>query len=224
MLGKPLHGRLLGLGTLLFLTLTAAAPAAFPAPQNRTEALAALENSVTERRAEAVVWIANHGAPEDEALLFRRLREDESPFVREFAERGLRLLWSRSGDAALDRLLAQGSEHMEAGRHEQAIDAFSQVIRRKPGFAEGWNLRATAYYLTGEYQRSLADCDEVIKRNPRHFGALAGYGQIYFNLEQYEKALEYWRRALEVNPNMLGVKINIQGVQDLLEQRRKRAI
>jgi tetratricopeptide (TPR) repeat protein len=54
----------------------------------------------------------------------------------------------------------------------------------------------------GELKRSLADCDEVMKRNPNHFGALAGYGQIYFQLEQYEKAIEYWKRALRVNPNM----------------------
>jgi tetratricopeptide (TPR) repeat protein len=210
---------------LLLLTLTCAAPAAFPAaPQNREEALAGLENPVTERRAEAVVWVANFGRPDDEALLFKRLREDDSPFVREFAERGLRLLWSRSGDADIDRLLAQGSEHMQAQRYKEAIDAFSQVIRRKPAFAEGWNLRATVYYLAGEYQRSIADCDEVLKRNPRHFGALAGYGQIYYKLEQYEKALEFWRRALEVNPNMLGVEMNIKGVEDLLQQKRKRAI
>lgn len=209
---------------MLALTLTALAPDAFPVPQNRDEALAALENPVTERRAEAVVWVANHGRPEDEALLFKRLREDESAFVREFAERGLRLLWSRSGDADIDRMLAQGSEHMQAERYKEAIDAFSQVIRRKPAFAEAWNLRATVYYLAGEYRRSLADCDEVIRRNPRHFGALAGYGQIYYRLEQYEKALQYWRRALEVNPNMLGVEMNIKGVEDLLAQKRKRSI
>ena len=64
----------------------------------------------------------------------------------------------------------------------------------------------------------------MLKRNPRHFGALSGYGQIYFRLEQYEKALEYWRRALEVNPNMTGVEINIQGVEELLKAQRGRAI
>ncbi len=56
------------------------------------------------------------------------------------------------------------------------------------------------------------------------FGALSGYGQIYFRLEQYEKALEYWRRALEVNPNMVGVEINIQGTEALQKEKRGRAI
>jgi tetratricopeptide (TPR) repeat protein len=59
----------------------------------------------------------------------------------------------------------------------------------------------------------------VFKRNPRHFGALSGMGQIYFQLEQYEKALEWFRRALEVNPNMLGVEMNIRLIEEKLRDR-----
>ena len=55
----------------------------------------------------------------------------------------------------------------------RAVDTFTEMIRRQPEFAEGWNKRATVYYLLGEYQKSLADCDEVMKRNPYHFGALS---------------------------------------------------
>jgi tetratricopeptide (TPR) repeat protein len=211
--------------TLLGLAaLTLAAGAAFPAPPaSRTEALAALEHPVTERRAEAVVWVANHGRMDDTKLLLKRLQRDESPFVRGYAEQGLWLLWSRSGDAAIDRMMARGADDMQAGRHAEAIAAFSDVIHKRPDFAEGWNKRATVYYLAGEYRKSLADCDEVIKRNPHHFGALSGYGQIYFQLQDYEKAIAWWRRALEVNPNMVGVEINIKGAEQLLKERRGRS-
>jgi tetratricopeptide (TPR) repeat protein len=164
-----------------------------------------------------------HGRMSDQPLLIARLR-DEDETVRALAEQGLWLLWSRSGDATADRLLAAGTEHMQAGRLEAAIAAFSEVIRRRPAFAEGWNKRATARYLAGDYQGSLADCDEVVKRNPSHFGALSGYGQIHFRLEQYEKAIEYWRRALAVNPNLGGIEINIQGAEALLRERRARSI
>ena len=51
--------------------------------------------------------------------------------------------------------------------------------------------------MVGELRKSLADCDEVIKRNPYHFGALAGYAQIYIRLEYYDRALDYSRRALD---------------------------
>ena len=170
-----------------------------------------------------MVWIANHGRMDDQPLLLKRLHDD-SAFVRGFAEQGLWLLWSRSGEADIDRLMAAGVDQMRAGRTKHAIATFSEVIRRKPAYAEGWNKRATVHYLAGNYKNSLADCDEVVKRNPKHFGALSGYGQIYFKLEQYEKAIQYWRRALEVNPNMLGVEFNIKGAEQLLKEKRGRAI
>jgi tetratricopeptide (TPR) repeat protein len=59
-----------------------------------------------------------------------------------------------------------------------------------------------------------------MKRNPYHFGALSGYGQIYFHQKRYDKAIEYWQRALEVNPN-LALEENIALASKMLEQSRK---
>jgi tetratricopeptide (TPR) repeat protein len=102
---------------------------------------------------------------------------------------------------------------MEAGEFAAAIETFTRVTQLKPEFAEGWNKRATVYFLVGDYQRSLADCDEVVRRNPNHFGALAGYGQIYLHLNNLDKALEYFRRALAVNPNLDGVRTMIEALE-----------
>ena len=206
---------------LLFALLTAAAAPAFPAPpQTREEALRSLRNPDAATRAEAVVWIANRGGMADAALLHERLRDDESSFVRGFAEQGLWLLWTRSGDAETDRQMARATELMQSGEHGAAIKVLTEIVRKKPDFAEGWNRRATVYYLAGEYQKSIADCDQVLKRNPGHFGALSGLGQIHVQLEQYEEALKWFRRALEVNPNMVGVEINIKQVEELLKKKR----
>jgi tetratricopeptide (TPR) repeat protein len=204
--------------------LTAAAAPAFPEPpKSRGEALAGLRSPSEATRAEAIAWIANRGGMADAPLLHERLRDD-SETLRESAEQGLWLLWSRSGDAGIDRRMARGTDQMQAGRLADSIAIFSEVIKRKPDFAEGWNRRATVHYLAGEYQKSIADCDEVLKRNPQHFGALSGLGQIYFKLEDYERSLAWFRRALEVNPNMLGVEINIQGIEELLKDQRRRSI
>jgi tetratricopeptide (TPR) repeat protein len=54
----------------------------------------------------------------------------------------------------------------------------------------------------------------VFKRNPRHFGALSGAGQIHLRLGNPRRALEFFRRAVEVNPNLDGTAQMIQ----LLEQ------
>jgi tetratricopeptide (TPR) repeat protein len=208
---------------LLTLTLTCVAPLAFPAPKNHSEAVAELKHSDPAARAEAIAWLAENGRMADQPLLLERLW-DEDDMVRALAEQALWLLWSRSGDTDIDRLLAKGIEQMQAARLDEAIATFSEIIRRKPAFAEGWNKRATAHFLAGDYRHSLADCDQVIKRNPYHFGALSGYGQIYTRLEQYEKAIAWWRRALEVNPNMEGVEENIENVEQLLQEKKGRSI
>jgi tetratricopeptide (TPR) repeat protein len=164
------------------------------------------------------MWIARNGAAGDDVLLYDRLK-DESATVRSFAEQALWLIWSRSGDAAVDLLMERGVDEMNSGRQLEAITTFSEVIRRKPAFAEGWNKRATALYLAGQYQRSLADCDQVLKRNPRHFGALSGAGLIHLELEQHRQALEWFRRALEVNPNMIGIEAEARRLEKLLRGR-----
>jgi tetratricopeptide (TPR) repeat protein len=193
---------------------------AFPQapPASRQEALSGLQSPDAPTRAAAVAWIARNGRAGDDAPLYARLR-DEHPTVRNFAEQALWLVWSRSGDAAIDRLMELGVDQMNSARQVEAIATFSEVIRRKPAFAEGWNKRATALYLAGQYQRSLADCDEVLKRNPQHFGALSGAGLIHLALEQHQQALQWFRRALEVNPNMEGIEAEAQRLEALLRGR-----
>ena len=78
------------------------APASAAPPAGRSAALADLKAGDPARRAEAIVWLADHGSARDGKLLYPRLR-DESARVREYAESALWALWSRSGDPALDR-------------------------------------------------------------------------------------------------------------------------
>lgn len=208
---------------VLIGTLTCAPLTAFPQVKSHAQAVAGLSQADPAERANAVAWLAANGRMGDQPLLLERLRDPDED-VRGYAERGLWVLWMRSGDPVIDRALVEGTALMQAGQLPEAIAVFSEIIRRRPAFAEGWNKRATAHFLAGDFPRSLADCDQVLKRNPNHFGALSGYGQIYFQLEQYDKALEYWRRAVQVNPNMKGVESNIKGVEELLKEKREKTI
>lgn len=206
-----------------FLALTASAQPSIPEIENRAAALDALDNPDALYRAAAVIYLGRTGLADDGPLLVEHLHDD-NPVVRALAEQSVWRVWSRSGDHEVDELLAAGVEEMELGLYNEAIYTFSNVIRRKPDFAEGWNKRATALFLAGDLRRSLADCDEVMKRNPQHFGALSGYGQIYFQLEEYDKAIEYFRRALEVNPNLTGLETAIHGIEKLQRKKRGRFI
>ena len=99
---------------------------------------------------------------------------------------------------------------MGRGEHAQAAGKFTQVIDSDPGFAEGYNKRATVYYLMGEYEKSIADCERTIQLNPVHFGALSGEGLCYLNMNRPDKALEYFVRAVSVNPNLEQIKLYIR--------------
>ena len=154
------------------------------------------------------------------------MHQSEGPHHRPAVppEAGVWQVWSRSGDPEADKMLAFGAQLMSRQQIKEAIVLFSKVIARRPGFAEGWNKRATAYFLDGDLEKSLLDCAEVIKRNPQHFGALSGYGQIYLQLGDLDKAVEFFRRALAVNPNMGGVELNLKTIEELKHERRRKMI
>src|SRR5713226_4721339 len=96
-------------------------------------------------------------------------------------------MWHRSGDPQVDAVLRQGIEAMERQEVAKAEALFTRVIEMAPGFAEGWNKRATARFLAKDYPGSIADCRETVARNPNHFGALSGQGLCHLALEQYKE-------------------------------------
>ena len=171
-------------------------------------------------RRSAVQQLADVGVMTDLPALVRALR-DPDPIVRGFVESAMWAVWSRSGDETVDRLFAIGVEQLGQRQLEAAADTFSRIIQRRPEFAEGWNKRATVYFLLGDYRRSLADCDEVVARNPYHWGALSGYGMIYMRLDQPGRAIDYLEKALAVNPNLDQVAQTIEVLKALMLQRRR---
>ena len=213
------HALLTSLVVMLLLTGTAAQAQEL----SREQAVQRLSDADTQTRREATLRLGEVGRMADVTLLLRALRDPDED-TRDHAEQAIWRIWARSGDQEADRLYQTGIEQMNAGDLKQAIVTFTRIIEIKPDFAEAWNKRATLYFLVGDLRKSLADCDEVMKRNPYHFGALAGYALIYTRLEYYERALEYSRRALQVNPNLDGVRGNIDLLERLLEQRRKQMI
>lgn len=206
---------------LLYLLLAGGAVRAQIQEPTREQALRTLVSADALKRRDAVDRLGEVGRMADSAAVAQALR-DADPDTREHAELALWRIWSRSGDKEVDRLFAEGMERMGAGDLDEALVKFNRVVRLRPDFAEGWNKRATLYFMVGEWNKALTDCDQVIKRNPHHFGALAGYSLIYLQLERFERAREFARRALEVNPNMEGVRQNLQMIEEVLRERREK--
>jgi tetratricopeptide (TPR) repeat protein len=209
------------------LALLLAAPAVAPAQarqrMTREQALAALAGTDLEGRRQAAAWLGELGRPADLPAMMKTLR-DPDEVVRTLGESSIWQVWSRSGDAEVDALFAVGVEQMSRGDAPGAIETFTKIIQARPDFAEGWNKRATIYFLTGEFEKSLKDCHEVVKRNPQHWGVLSGYGQIYLRLGQPEQALAYFQRALQVNPNLAQVEAMIEELKQVLIEKRKGTI
>lgn len=189
----------------------------------REQALNALEEPEASVRLAAVERLGEIGRMADADRLLGR-PTDSDAHVLASATDAIWRIWSRSGDPAIDSLFARGLEQMQGSALDAALATFSTIIARKPDFAEGWNKRATIYFLLGENEKSLKDCDEVLKRNPNHFGALSGVGQIYLRLGDPEQALKSFRRARDVNPNLEGIAQVISTLEKYLRNRDQKMI
>jgi len=106
----------------------------------------------------------------------------------------------------MDLLLQRGRDAMEAGDTSVAIDHFTALIDHAPGFAEGWNARATAYFKAGLYGPSVDDIAHVLALNPRHFGAMAGFGRILEETDKPQQAIKVYEAALAIHPQLAGIK------------------
>jgi tetratricopeptide (TPR) repeat protein len=183
----------------------------------RQQALNALTSQSAKTKLDAITRLAKIGQMQDTDALVAALK-DSDPAVSTTASSALWQIWARANDKAIDQLYQKGVAQMSAGQSLQAISTFSKIISMKPQFAEAWNKRATVYYFVGDLQKSIADCDEVMKRNPNHFGALSGYGQIYVQMGDLDQALRYFEKAYAINPTMLGVAQTIKDIRKLQER------
>lgn len=132
-------------------------------------------------------------------------------------EREIWIEWSKSGSPAMDLLLQRGRDAMAVGDNRTAVEHFTAIIDHSPDFAEAWNARATAYYNAGDYGPAVADIAKVLTMNPRHFGALSGFGMILEETGKTDQALTVYKAAIAVHPHLPGVIDAIQRLETQAE-------
>jgi tetratricopeptide (TPR) repeat protein len=148
--------------------------------------------------------LALPAAAEDLDRLFERLRAADADEAARI-EPLIWIEWSKSGSPAMDLLLQRGRDAMESGDLDAAIKHLTALVDHAPDFAEGWNARATAYFQAGAFGPSVADIAQTLRLNPRHFGALSGFGQILEETGKIDEALEVYRAALAIHPHLASV-------------------
>ena len=149
--------------------------------------------------------------------LFVQLRTATVQPEIEALQEGIWQIWLTTGDPGLDKELEAGMRAIEAEDYTRAIKYFNQIIQIKPTLAEGWNKRATAHYLRGEYRAALADIAETLRREPRHFGALWGQASILRQLGDYRRTLSTLNRLGSICACFPGLREQQLNIKEMLD-------
>jgi len=152
-------------------------------------------------------------------LLFGALKVAPDDVTAKAIEERIWALWTLSPSDTANLLMTRVKTAIEAKDVDLAIKLLDAIVKIKPDYVEAWNRRATLYYMKKDYGRSLADIREVLKREPRHFGALSGLGLILQDIGDDKGALEVYRRALAVYPRLERIPDIVKSLQEKVEGR-----
>jgi len=127
--------------------------------------------------------------------------------------------WIESGSDTCDLLMTRVKDAIGDKDYDLAIRLLNSIIAIKPSYVEAWNQRATVYYLKDDYARAIADIAEVLAREPRQFGALAGLGLMLQDMGDDKDALEAYRKALAIDPHLENIPDTVKSLSEKVEGR-----
>lgn len=152
-------------------------------------------------------------------FLFGALKAAPDDETAKAIEQRIWTLWMHSRSDTTNLLMARVQKAVEEKDLDLALKLLDAIVKIKSDYVEAWNRRATIYYLKKDYGRSLADLREVLRREPRHFGALTGLGLILQDIGNDRQALEVYRRALAVYPRLERVPDIVKTLTEKVEGR-----
>ena len=138
-------------------------------------------------------------------VLFQRLSGAGTAAEAATAEDNIWSLWMRHRNVAAERVLDLATTDIAARRFDIAETRLTKLLRSCCDFAEAWNKRATLYYMLGRDEESISDIRHTLELEPRHFGALAEFGEICLARGDKEAALLGFRAALRLHPRLENV-------------------
>lgn len=118
----------------------------------------------------------------------------------------IRSLWLVSGGATAALLMRRASDAADAGELVAALDVLDGLLALQPTLAEVWHQRAIVHFQIGDYDAVIADVRQTLVLEPRHFVALAGLAQTFYQAGDDARALEAVRASLAINPFQPGTR------------------
>ncbi|MDA9501767.1 tetratricopeptide repeat protein [Bradyrhizobium sp. CCBAU 11357] len=152
-------------------------------------------------------------------FLFGALKAAPDEASAKHVEARIWAIWLQTPSDTAALLMSRAKSAVDAKKIDVAIKLLDSVIKLRPDYIEAWNRRATLYYMQNDYGRSLADIQQVLIREPRHFGALAGLGMIMQEVGDERRALEAYRKALAVNPHLEKIPDQVKALTEKVEGR-----
>ena len=128
-------------------------------------------------------------------------------------------IWISSDSDTCSLLMSRVKDATDDKDYDLAIKLLDAIITIKPDYVEAWNRRATLHFVKHEYGPALADIREVLAREPRHFGALAGLGLILQDIGDDKHALEAYQAALAIDPHLHNLTDTVQTLREKVEGR-----
>ena len=145
--------------------------------------------------------------------LFAVIQTSDQPGQARAAEQLIWSIWLETADPDHSAIMDRGVDAMRERRLQDALTEFDELVAAAPDFAEAWNKRATVHYLLGNLDESIADVEETLSLEPRHFGALSGLGQIQILKQDDVAALDAFEQALAVHPHLTNTKGIIEALR-----------
>ena len=133
--------------------------------------------------------------------LFETLREGHEEGVHAEAEGHIWGIWCTHADLEARVSLDSAIQALGRERFDHAERVLDRVVERWPEWAEGWNKRATLYFLLGRDAESIADIQRTLAIEPRHFGAISGFAQICMRAGESVSALAALDCVLRICPH-----------------------
>ena len=146
-------------------------------------------------------------------VLFDLLRQPVASRDLAETEQQIWALWCSHVDATAARKMRTSISQFEAGDLEAAGRTMDGLIERWPTWAEPWNKRATLRFVQQRDADSLEDIRHTLELEPRHFGALGGFGQICLRAGEPHVAIVAFERALAINPNLDAIRTAVESLR-----------
>ncbi|MGV6874659.1 tetratricopeptide repeat protein [Pseudochelatococcus sp. B33] len=182
----PRRGRLRAVAALLALALAAAFP--FGPGHESGRAWAAS---------------ARGDAPDN---LYERLAGAQDEREARRIEVAITRTWLRSGSPTADLLASRAHAALGLEDVPLAIELLDRAIALAPDWAEAYARRGQIFAAIGDDERAVADFNQVLAYNERHFVVLATLAGIFDRTGVRQGALTLYERALAINPHMQEVR------------------